>query len=198
MEFENTRFLKIGVGEPSPYPIMADGAKLDIGPAGLSLIVSMSNPSRAETRAIRRGRLDVGMIMAGSTAVLLWRFKAEPGHQVELDSVFHIGLLPPDQRRVPSGDTGRVHGVLIILQDERATCRALRFLSLPIDISDAIDAVVEMQAMQASQPGWSRRGHDAEVEAYFRDFPSPADAFAVTDLAGRQASSTLLIERRLA
>lgn len=191
--------IPFGVGGPSPYPAMADGATLDIGPSGLTLVTSMSNLTKAEIRTIRRGQLDIAMMMVGSTAVCLWRFKDKRGGQrIELESVFHIGLLPPDRRQVPSGDAGLVHGVLIVLQDERATCRALRFVSLPVEISNAVDAVVKMQAEEASQPGWTRRGHDAEVDAYFRDYPTPADAFAVTDaFAGRQAS-ILPTERRSA
>ncbi|MGB3899771.1 MAG: hypothetical protein WA973_14600 [Mesorhizobium sp.] len=200
MRFQDSGFVQIGVGGPSPYPAMADGATLDIGPTGLTLIVSMSNPAKAEIRAIRRGQLDIAMMTVGSTAVLLWRFKDKRGRpMIELESVFHIGLLPSDMRRVPSGDAGKVHGVLILLQDERATCRGLRFVSLPVEVSNAVDAVVKMQAEEASRPGWTRRGHDAEVVAYFRDYPTPADAFAVTDaFAGRQASFLLPTERRSA
>jgi hypothetical protein len=198
MTFQDSGFVQIGVGGPSPYPAMADGATLDIGPTGLTLIVSMSSPTKAEIRAIRRGQLDTAMMTVGSTAILLWRFKDKRGRQrIELESVFHIGLLPSGMRRVPSGDAGKVHGVLILLQDERATCRALRFVSLPVKVSDAVDAAVKMQADEASRPGWTRRGHDAEVDAYFRDYPTPAHAFADTDtLAGRRTLSALLIEGR--
>jgi hypothetical protein len=188
------KFTTIGVGGPSPYPALPQGATLDIGPEGLTLVVSLPRPSRAEIWAIRRGKLDIGMLMAGSTGVLLWRFNGENSCRpvVELESVFHIGLLQPDRRYVPSGDAGLVHSVMIIAQDERATCRALRMVSLPADVSGAVDTVVAFQANQASQPGWSRHEHEAEVEGYFRRFPSPAHAFAVTDAAAR-ADSPLIV-----
>lgn len=198
MAFQSPEFSKIGVGGPSPYPATEDGATLDIGPKGLTLVTSMSCPTKAEIRTIRRGELDIAMMMVGSTAVLLWRFmdKSSGQKKVQLESVFHIGLLPLDMRRVPSRGPGQVHGVLIILQDERATCRAMRFLPLPVEISDAIDVAVKMQAEEASRPGWNRRRHDGEVDAYFRDFPTPADAFAVTDAAREDPLSALWIERR--
>lgn len=70
MAFQSTKFSQIGVGGPSPYPATEDGATVDIGPKGLTLVTSMSFPTKAEIRAIRRGDLDVALMMVGSTAVL--------------------------------------------------------------------------------------------------------------------------------
>jgi len=179
MKCRGRGFHAISVGGPSPYSMPAEGARLDIGPGGLNLVVSITNPSKVEIRALRRGQMDVRMVMSGSTAILLWRFMGKSGRPaVELESVFHMGLLPIDSRRVPSGAAGLVHGVTIILQDERSTCRALRLVSLPAETSDEIDAVVAMQARQASEHGWNRKVHDAEVEFYLRDFPTVRHAFA--------------------
>lgn len=179
-QLENFRIF--GVGGRSPYPACAEGAVLDIGPGGINLVLSMTKPSKAEIRAIRTGRMQIGMIMYGTIAVLLWRFHDRKGRKIaEFDSIFHIGLLPPEKRQVPFRPDGSRHQVLIVLQNERATCRALRRVSLPADVSETIDAVAAAQAAQTARPDWSPASHRAEVEAYFSDFPTPAHAFALTD-----------------
>lgn len=181
-------FRIFGVGGRTPYPASIDGAVLDIGPGGINLISSITKPSEAEIRSIRDGRLEIGMIMYGAIAVLLWRFHDCKGRKIaEFDSIFHMGLLPPEKRQLPFRGADNRHQLLIVLQDERAICRALRRLPLPADVSKAIDDLAAAQMEEVARSDWNPYDRHAEVVAYFSEFPTPAHAFALTDVHPWQA-----------
>lgn len=172
--------LALHVGDTTPYPAF-DGTALNIGPSGLSLIVSLPHPSRPQLRALRSGSINLGIMASGHSAIALWRF-ADRTRPVVLETPFHIGLLPENDRWIPTATgPGETLPVLIIVQDERRVCRAIRLLPLPVRFSRALEDVVVDQAREASQPAWSPEVHKHQVEQYFRTYPDAATALAACE-----------------
>ncbi|WP_421927164.1 hypothetical protein [Neoaquamicrobium sediminum] len=179
----------ISVGRTSPWGAFAQGAALYLGSRGnLSLVLSAHQPSKREVRAARNGRIDTAMLLNGMTAILLVRFNDGKGRKVlSYDCSLHIGLERLDVRQAWLQRAGASHPLSIVLQDGLGVIRALRVVELDREFSTALDAVIAAQAEEPSRPDWSPAVHHAELERYFSDFPSPADAFALTDAAARRS-----------
>lgn len=168
------------VGSKTSYPSF-DGAALSIGPSGLSMVVSLPNPTRPEIRALKRGAIESGLMLAGGSAVALWRF-GDKTRPVTLETPFHIGLLPPADRWIPKATgNGETHPLLIIVQDGQRICRVVRLLPLSPSFSHTIERIVAKQAKDASQPGWTRAVHEADIDRYFEIFNNATEAMNVCE-----------------
>lgn len=165
---------KQGVSPDGLVILPDDGAVLDIGPSGLHLTVQMAGIAKSETAALRRGRLEVAVLSSGATGFLITRFHSVDVFKkapIVLEAPFHIGLLRPALRFLqPRGD-GLVHSLVIQIQDEHGIQAGVRLVSLTTEICEAIERLVDRQAREAAQPGWTRRSYDREVEVFTRRFP---------------------------
>jgi hypothetical protein len=178
----------IAVGRCTPFPIfLEDGAKIDIQNNQITIIVQLSRPLKSEVRAIRRGRMDVSTQSVGSSAVLLWRFLpcAAGLPPIFLDTPFHLGLLPPDQRSWQKRDGQQRYVAMIVLQDERGICHGGRLASLPAGVCDEIDRVATQQIEEARLPGWSPRRHNEEIAKFHRIWPRNDQAWDASEIKGR-------------
>ncbi len=154
-----------------------DGATLSIGPSGLTAIVQLSDPLESEIAAIRRGAMELAVLGSGATGIVFMRFAAEGGKPpVDFEMPFHVGLLPPEDRRLPERRGDVVHGLAIVLQDQNGHGHGVRMVGPGGGFSEAIERLVERQRVEASSPGWTRRSHDREVEDFYRRYPDLAKA----------------------
>ncbi|WP_152047726.1 hypothetical protein [Aureimonas psammosilenae] len=142
------------------------------------MFVQFSDPTSVEVADLRRGKLDIGILTVGGTGILLTRFGAAmdtprfpPQDAIVLECPFHIGLLPPDQRHLPTREGGLSLALTIIVQDQYGTQRGGRHLGLAIPTAEAIERIVARQAKEAARPGWTRASHDAEVDRFYERNP---------------------------
>src|SRR3546814_103166 len=111
------------LGKPTPFGPMPDGAALTLGPDSLTLVVSLSQPTRAEMSELRRGRLRVGLtdpIAPGGAALLVWRFEPQSpaSRGLWLDSPFHIGRNARAERYLQERAPHEHRTVFMVVQDE--------------------------------------------------------------------------------
>lgn len=155
-----------------------DGARLSIGPKGLTLFIRLSAPTEYEVADIRRGKLEVGVVSIGATGILITRFGAATDMprvravpSLVFDAPFHIGLLPPDRRYLPEREGNLSFGLTIIILDELGRQHGGRQVGMALPLAAAIERVVERQVVEAARPGWTKRVHDAEVEQFYARYP---------------------------
>src|SRR4051812_10450924 len=109
----------VAVGERTPFPVhLQDGARIDVRRNALRVVVQLSRPLNSEIRAIRRDRMDVAVLSVGTSAFLLWRFlpSAAGLPPILLETPFHLGLLPPEERDWRLREAGKHYVVMIVVQ----------------------------------------------------------------------------------
>jgi hypothetical protein len=178
----------IATGQRTPFPVFQqDGAKIDIRRNNLTMIVQLSRPLESEIRAIRRDMLDVSVLPVGTSGFLLWRFLSSAAGlpPILLETPFHLGLLPPEDRGWNTRSADDRYVVMIVIQDENGTGHGGRCVSLPANVCHEIDRLVGRQVEEASTPDWSANKHDTNVAEFYRIWPTMDRAWDFADLKGR-------------
>ncbi|WP_315756017.1 hypothetical protein [Bradyrhizobium sp. SZCCHNRI2007] len=182
----------IAVGKRTPFPVLQqDGAKIVIHRNSLTTIVQLSRPLNSEIRAIRRDRMDVSVLSVGTSAFLLWRFLSSAAGlpPILLETPFHLGMLPPEERGWHVRSAGKVYTIMIVIQDEKGIGYGGRFVSLPANVCDEIDRLVGLQVEEATMPGWSSSKHEANISEFYRIWPQVDQAWDFSDIEGRGCPS---------
>jgi len=148
-----------------------------MGPAGISLILSLTNPSPEEIATVRFRQLRCGLAVdqSVSTALLAWRFDGI--RPLWMDTPFHICLDPRQECwSLPERQPHEHLLVMIVLQDQFRIVRALRAVTMRPKLMAAIEAVVAAQVEAVRGGHWSRDAYNSDIEALYRRWPTSKEA----------------------
>ncbi len=176
------------VGKPSGFPALGagpdGGATIKIGgaapPQGIIVVGEIPNPTPREINIIGTGRVEVAFERDGNAGITTWCItRKSDGQRLFLEAQFHIGLEDEGYRYLLPRE-GQDHGrtAVILLQDQDGVCRALRVSEIPPRVSDAIEAAVMDQAIEAATDSSFRNKYGASMERYFARVKSPEAGFA--------------------
>lgn len=150
-----------------------EGGEFNIDSGGPRLKIGFVAPRREEIRAFREGRVEVGIVRAGThTAFFLYKIA---GLSVGwCDASYALGLVDPDYRHIDPRKPNE--GWLIssyFFDANTGIVRALRVYTISPAFSNILDTIVEDQ--RAALPGFTREKHYEEIAEVQRKFPTPND-----------------------
>jgi len=177
--FDSNHFthLKFAVGAPSPFGRLAEGPSLRIGPSGIVLHLSFSNPADSEIVAVRHASVRCGLAVAPgiATAMLVWHF--EGAKPLWADTPFNICLDPCETHwALPDREPHQHLAIDIVLQDQFGIIRGLRMITMPPQLMEVIEAVVESQVDAASTGRWSLSAYQSDIDRLCRRWPTTKEA----------------------
>jgi hypothetical protein len=181
---------RFAVGKPTGLVVSGGAAAIQIGghvsPQSMMMLAEMPNPSIREVEIFETGQVQVAVAREESATILIWRIgQPADGKCLWFETPFHIGVQEAGTRYLLPRETAE-HGrtVRMVLQDERANCRASRTCVIASEISLAIEEAVVDQAINAATDAGFQASYEAALQRYFAGTPSPSEGF-------EQASSCL-------
>lgn|GEM_PF-6269639 len=178
---------RFAVGQPTGLVVPGGGASggsaIKIGgrvsPQSVMMLAELPNPSVREVEIFRTGQVRVAVAREESAAILTWRIvRPADGKCLWFETPFHIGLEEPGTRYLLPRETAE-HGrtVRMVLQDERANCRASRTCVIAPEASHAIEEAVVDQVINAATDPDFQSSYEAALQRYFAHTPSPSSGF---------------------
>lgn len=178
---------RCAVGKPTGLALPADGegggAAILIGgnvsPQSMMLLAELPNPSVGEVEIFQTGQVEVEVARKEKATILTWRIvRPADGKCLWFETPFHIGLQEAGTRYLLPRETAE-HGrmVRMVLQDQRANCRASRTCVIPPEASHAIEETVVDQAINAATDPAFQASYQAALRRYFADTPTPSFGF---------------------
>ena len=163
------------VGQPCGDPATGteEGVEFRYSPGRPALFLRYRAPSPAEILSVSAGACEFALVVEGAAVFLLFRFApALPWS----DAPFSLFLADEEERAAIVAGAGAGdawHDLLcVVLMESRTTVvAALRAVSFSAPFSRALaDAVLA----QAGRPWPGRAAYDAEIEALYARYPTPA------------------------
>ncbi|WP_296739116.1 hypothetical protein [Mesorhizobium sp.] len=182
------------VGKPTGLVVPAGGTSGGsailigghVSPQSMMMVAELPNPSVREVEIFETGQVQIAVAREESATILTWRIvRPADGKCLWFETPFHIGLQEAGTRYLLPRETAE-HGrtVRMVLQDERANCRASRTCVIAHEASHTIEEAVVDQAINAATDPGFQASYEAALQRYFADTPSPSAGF-------EQASSCL-------
>jgi hypothetical protein len=136
----------LAVGKPYPVPVGEMVGADFLRASGNRLLIALPGIDQAEARALKKGRMLVGMMADGGAILLLWRFCDERGRPVlTLDTPFDARVIPDLALHNIDNAEQRLAIELHAVDSRNNLVRALRLVTMPADFTRRFLSAVQDQ-----------------------------------------------------
>jgi hypothetical protein len=151
------QFTRLARGEPYPLPLVqTEGAVvLFLMKSGNFLQIVLPGMHSKEQTALRSGMIKAGFLYEGGAMLFLFQFYGGDGMPlITFDAPFNIRILPVDERNLHNIDNERQRlAIEIHAVDEHKILRALRVVTMPLDMTVKFLMAVQEQIAAIDKPG---------------------------------------------
>lgn len=141
---------------------------------GHELLLIWKNPTRSEVRAVRKGPMEVALVVVEEVILLLYRIK---GAAQWSDAPYTWHRVPEDQRgelpmrpeEISDGEGAALQ--VILVQANGGQVKALRLVGLGTEFSRKLHQAIRDQARRE----WDPRQYDERLASVYRSFPRVED-----------------------
>lgn len=159
--------LAVGDRWPAWGPGTPEGTQYNYYDRGHELAIFVDKPTRDEINAVRKGQVEIRVLVDLPVVLLLARFAGVRGKTglPWQDAPYSWHLVPEERRQLPPELGAEERPLLtVVLVDARdGKVRALRQLALEVDVGQALHAGIRAQAAAP----WPGLAYDAKLESLF-------------------------------
>lgn len=139
---EPQTILKLAINTPFPGTLPPnEGGVLELFRGHNMLLLNMRGLQQWEAKVVRKGPVKVGILVEDTAILLLWRFHDLKGRPIfSFDTPFDARLIDWETLDLPSKftDKSRLAVTIVLVDRDSKLIKALREISLPLAISDAL------------------------------------------------------------
>lgn len=154
------RFSTLAVGQPYPVTLPAgEGAFADfLRPAGNRLLIVISNISKPEAKALRKGEMRCGLLANNGALLFIWQFMEKGKPVFTLDSPFDAHVIPDIQLHDVDNNETRLSIDVHIVDAASSLVKGLRIITLPPGLTIEFLSSVQDQ-LAGSSSGEQQQQH---------------------------------------
>jgi hypothetical protein len=171
---------KIEVGQlylphRTEYP---EGCEYNFYDTGHELRLILANPDRSEVDAVRKGRLQVGLLVEGPAIFLLYKL----GKMLWSDAPYSWWMVPEPRRGTPE-PINPGQGVLlqiVLIDASTGIVQGLRAVALDTEFSQALHAAITNQMQHPTSP----QVYSTAVDHAYAKYSTTIDMVKVAQIGG--------------
>jgi hypothetical protein len=147
--------IRLAIGQPyiADRDSWPDGAiEYNYAGGGHELRMFWSAPTDAEVKAVRRGRMDLGLLVEPPVITLVWKIEGATDWS---DCPYTIHRVEPGRRQLPPIDASpqdRALLTVLLVDSDTGILRAIRALTLPPLATAQLHAAIRAQAAAPFDP----------------------------------------------
>lgn len=155
-----------------------EGTEYNFSDAGHELRLFISSPERTEIDAVRKGRVQVGLLVEGPIIFLLFKL----GSMLWSDAPFSWWIVPEARRSQPQPISDGQGALLQIVLIDAATgiVKALRSVALDTEFSRALHDAIIQQMQQPIAP----QDYSNSVDRAYTKYPDTIDMVQSSIIGG--------------